>query len=300
MTKLNQIENDMKLYHVLGCAIYDQRESYFGNVCDTTIFEAASLTKVVFAYIVAKMMKEKRIDYDKTLESYGFVFEKCQDERAKGITVRQVLSHSTGFENWPKDEFILHFQPGTKFRYSGAGYEGLQYTVEKLTNQSIRELFSEYVFKPLNMKHSYLCFENQFANRMSPCYDECGNEQTSWRRIAKPNVAYTLYTTLSDYKKFADELMKCKAEGQLQDMFRATTKINDNLSWGCGLANIKDRYYWQWGDNGCFKNFFFIDAIQNRYILYFSNSKQGLHVIMNYLNDYKEISIVSDFIKNHD
>ena len=50
------------------------------------------------------------------------------DPRFQQITARFVLSHRTGFPNWPGDgkPLTIHFTPGEKFSYSGSGMVFLQ------------------------------------------------------------------------------------------------------------------------------------------------------------------------------
>jgi CubicO group peptidase (beta-lactamase class C family) len=110
-----------------------------------TIFEAASLTKPFFAYVVMKMVEEGLIDLDKPLHTY-FTREEAEKGLghsldAKGFkrgwfekaTGRHILSHSGGFPHGERgDVFPIFFEPGTKWKYSADGYQLLQLVVEKL------------------------------------------------------------------------------------------------------------------------------------------------------------------------
>ena len=69
-------------------------------VSEATTFEAASLSKVVFATIVLKLADEGRIDLDAPLTRYvdtRQVLDVREDPRLSAITARMVLSHRTGF-----------------------------------------------------------------------------------------------------------------------------------------------------------------------------------------------------------
>ena len=71
-------------------------------VDDATVFEAASLSKPVFAYAVLKLVDSGKFDLDKPLNQYlPGNYDVGDDPRLNQITARHVLSHTTGFPNWP-------------------------------------------------------------------------------------------------------------------------------------------------------------------------------------------------------
>ena len=89
-------------------------------VDDNTVFEAASLSKPVFAYAVLKLADSGKLDLDKPLVNYLPYKDVENHERLNLITARRVLSHSTGFPNWRGGQPLkIHFTPGERFSYSG-------------------------------------------------------------------------------------------------------------------------------------------------------------------------------------
>jgi len=98
------------------------REGQAVQVTPETQFQAASLTKVVVAYVFFKLYDQGLINLDTPLSEY-YSYDRIQDNQAaKTITARMVLTHQTGFQNWegdvPTDEWRaspLHslFKPGT-------------------------------------------------------------------------------------------------------------------------------------------------------------------------------------------
>jgi len=125
-------------------------------VNESTVFEAASLSKPVFAYAVLKMVESGKLDLDTPLTRYlpGAYVE--MDERLNRITARRVLSHTTGFPNWrPRGQPLkIHFTPGERFSYSGEGFVYLQKVVEKLSGQPLDAFMKKNVFEPLGMSSS--------------------------------------------------------------------------------------------------------------------------------------------------
>jgi len=167
-----------------------------------TIFEAASLTKQVTAYCAHVLHAQGKLDFDKPL--YDYVAD-VSDPKARTVTARHVLSHSSGFPNWrdKKDEPLLPaFEPGSKFQYSGEGYVYLSRVIEKLADKPFAEAVQERVFDPLGMKSSSMIrmperearmatghgrhgavleWSGSNARRMWTLAKESGKPITSWR-----------------------------------------------------------------------------------------------------------------------
>jgi CubicO group peptidase (beta-lactamase class C family) len=122
-----------------------------------TIFPAASLSKVVFAYAVLKMREEKLIELDRPLVSYLNASDLPDDPRTKQITARHALTHSIGWQNWrfaKGNTLQFAFAPGEKFSYSGEGFFLLQRVVEQIVGRGFEEVMRERVLNPLGMKRS--------------------------------------------------------------------------------------------------------------------------------------------------
>ncbi|MBR4805196.1 MAG: serine hydrolase, partial [Bacteroidales bacterium] len=64
------------------------------------IFQAASLSKVVFAYIVLKMYDLGEIDIDRPLYEYTDIERFTDKEQAKKLTARLILMHRSGIDDW--------------------------------------------------------------------------------------------------------------------------------------------------------------------------------------------------------
>src|SRR6185369_11751177 len=66
------------------------------RVTADTVFQAASLSKQVTAYAALALRESGKLDFDRTLVSY---VDDLTDERARRVTPRHVLGHSSGFPN---------------------------------------------------------------------------------------------------------------------------------------------------------------------------------------------------------
>jgi CubicO group peptidase (beta-lactamase class C family) len=93
-------------------------------VANNTMFEAASMSKPLFAYAVMKLCKRGVIGLDTPLTKYTTERFLEGDPRLDLITARCVLSHTTGFPNWRSaaEPLKINFTPGEKWSYSGEGY----------------------------------------------------------------------------------------------------------------------------------------------------------------------------------
>jgi len=126
------IENaEIKYHRALGLKNLDTKEEVDSN----TLFEAASLSKPLFAYFVMKQVDKGLLNLDTPLCEYVKYPHIDHDFRYKIITARQVLSHQTGFPNWRIEKKLnIEFDPGTNFKYSGEGYQYLAAAIAKLNN----------------------------------------------------------------------------------------------------------------------------------------------------------------------
>jgi len=254
-----------------------------------TKFEAASLTKPLFAYLILLLRDQGKIDLDVPVAEYLPDYEISQDSRYKQITPRIVLSHGSGFANWSKKPVIIHFDPGSQFQYSGEAYFYLQKAVERITGVGLEELIQEYIFKPLHMNHSAMVRTELVNEQLSFTFDKDGQREPK-RNLANnsgntdPNAAYSLYTTIEDYTRFLLNLMDQETlplhPGSFKEMIQVQNTFNQEVFWGLGwgIYKVKENLLWHWGDNGGFKAFVCMDLEAKSGVLIFTNSYNGLQV----------------------
>ncbi|WP_428660483.1 serine hydrolase domain-containing protein [Runella sp.] len=281
-------------------AQFDYSKSYGVTKADSTqrvdlntVFEAASLTKPVFAYAVLQLVEEGKIDLDKPLYEYLPYPDVASDKRYEKITARLVLSHRSGFPNWRKDRKSNHLSmrstPGERFGYSGEGFVYLQKVVEKITGNSINDVMEERVLKPLKMSNSGFVWKPSFNVDYAYPHDESGKVEEKYMP-SQANMAYSLHTTANDYARFVLALLNATGlkRSTLDQMFSAQTQLPSrffgsdlapNSYWGLGIGlekNPTGTYLWHWGDNGAFKCFVMVNLAQTEGVIYFSNGSNGL------------------------
>jgi CubicO group peptidase (beta-lactamase class C family) len=126
-------------------------------VREDTMFEAASMSKPAFAYVVLRLVDEKLIDLDRPLVQYRRPDYLPNDPNIDLVTARDVLRHSSGLPNWrnrPEDSLTPPFKPGSRFRYSGEGFYWLQLVVERVTGQGMDTVMRSRLFEPARMPRS--------------------------------------------------------------------------------------------------------------------------------------------------
>lgn len=176
-----------------------------------SLFNVASLTKPVTAMTVLRLVSLGKWNLDEPLYKYFTDPDIANDPRNKKLTTRLVLSHQTGLPNWRwmnrDNKLKFEFDPGTKYQYSGEGFEYLRKAIEKKFNKNLEQLAKEYVFQPLNMNDtSYIWNEKKQADRIVVGYDKYGNPYD----IVKNKTASSaddLMTSVEDYSKFLIGLM---------------------------------------------------------------------------------------------
>jgi len=263
-------------------------------VTDTTLFQAASLTKPVFAYGVLKLVDQGKLDLDTPLTKYVTTPVVENDPRLEKITARLVLSHRSGLPNWrPGDKLLIYFAPGERFSYSGEGMVYLQQAVEKITGQSLNDYMTKTVFKPLGMTSSSLVWKSEFESRMASGHDD-GDPHDPWKPD-KAISASSLMTNATDYAKFVEAILNGKGltAATLREMEKQQVAVDEdctvctdhpvknlskNVGWGLGWGveqGPNGEAIWHWGDNGDFKAFVFADLKSKSGMVVFTNSTSG-------------------------
>lgn len=185
-------------------------------VTNDTMFEAASMSKPVFAYTVMKLVETGKLSLDEPLTKYTKTRFLDGDPRLDQITARHVLMHTSGFPNWrsEKEPLKIAFEPGTKWSYSGEGYNYLQNVVAELTMQDFEPYMRQHLFKPFHMKSSGYAWNDHCSKHMARPHDTKGQpmeqKKSDEAAVTRYGSAGALLTTPSDYAKFLIEVMNPK------------------------------------------------------------------------------------------
>lgn len=190
-----------------------------------TVMSAASLTKPTFATAVMQLAQEGRIALDQPLgeqlpdgiAEYRQFAELAGDERWKRITPRMLLTHSSGLPNWRAfvegKKLGIHFDPGSRFVYSGEGIQLLQLLVELKTKESVEQLLKFRVFEPYGFTNSSLAWQPANATLAATHYRVDGTALAHPHRM-RAVAAASMDTTLHDMTHLAAGLLRDWKDGK--------------------------------------------------------------------------------------
>jgi len=272
------------------------------GVVPNTVFGAASLSKPVFAYLVLKLIENGVLsrpgeDADKgldrplheilPLESFFRVHGKelsADDiERAKAITPRMILSHSSGIPM--NGEAALNFEPGKEYEYSGIGLEYLQRTINNQTGKSLEVLAQEYVFgkSALDMEHSSFVPPGasedaaNSANSLFTTSSDYAKLMTAWMNDSNPIMQQAFVSQISltqDKQKLPRETIPAAEHVDMA--------VKSHLAWGLGLGlelddEGKTVKAFHTGDMSQFRAQMALDLKEKSCITYLSKGDSDLH-----------------------
>ena len=284
-------EGKVVLHLVKGFANVEQNK----KVTEKTLFEGASTSKPLFAYLTMFLVEEGKLELDKPLYEYLEASHRANynyDERYKQITARMALSHMTGFPNWRgNSELTIQFDPGTDFSYSGEGYQFLVKSIESILDtdyQGLEAYFQNKVAAPLHMKYTkFVQDEYNRENKASPYKNGKKMELNLWKG-KEFNAASAVHTEAQEFSKWIIALMDDKENSIVnhKDLFKDQIIINDSstiqkeervIAWTLGFAkyNIDGHIvYGHEGNNDGFNALFLMDRTKKWAMVQFNNANE--------------------------
>ena len=342
-SKIEQLMHDGKV-HGMAVSIFDDKEIRFQKnfgyknyekklaLTDSTNMYGASLSKAVFSVLVMKLVEENIIDLDTPLESYlpKKIYEYQpqtrwhddfstlkEDSLYHKITARMCLDHTTGFNNWrwfePDHKLRVHFEPGSRYSYSGEGFVYLQVVLEKILNRSLEDLAQEKIFAPLGMTRSSYQWNASFEKDFAYGHTTIGNLHSK-DTDNEPRSGSTLETTSEDYTKFLQAVFQQKiiSKESWEEVFRPQIRIrsikqfgplaqkdstlNDKvkLSYGLGWGLLETPYgpaAFKEGHGDGFQHYSIVFPSAGKGILIMANSDNGEGIFKELL----EVAIADTF-----
>ncbi|MBQ5946761.1 serine hydrolase, partial [Massilia sp. ST3] len=248
-----------------------------------TVMYGASLTKTVFAYLVLQLAGEGRIDLDapitqllpKPLPDYRNkrtdYAPLAADPRWRQLTPRILLTHSAGFANFswiePDEKIRIHFEPGSRYAYSGEGIYLLQYILEQGLGLDVAREMQTRIFDRFGMRNTSMRWRPDFAANLADGYTIEGKLEPHDER-STVSAAGSMDTTIADQARFWAALQRGEGlSGRMRaEMMRPQLPIRsrsqfptlapeagapqEGIAAGLGLVTFQDRSGLGWFKGG--------------------------------------------------
>lgn len=209
-----------------GQIIFEKYEGFANfnskqKIVSSTPIHIASVSKVITATAILKLVNAKRISLDQKVSHYLTEFP------YPDVTVRMLLNHRSGMRNYAyftdRDKSIwdrkntlsnqniltimasknidLEQKSGTRFAYCNTNYAMLALIIEKVTKLSYKEALKQIIFKPLKMRDTFVLDFEKEKNKVAPSYK--GNKvEIGIDYLDKIYGDKNIYSTPRDLLKF--------------------------------------------------------------------------------------------------
>jgi|SRR5215471_1046135 len=303
------VRSEMAKQHIPGLALLVSRDGHpirtqgygFSNVelqasvKPESIFQSGSVGKQFTATAVMMLVEEGKVGLEDPLTKY---FPDAPDTW-KQVTVRQLLSHTAGFGDYPKDFDMrkdyteeqeikivegvpLAYPPGTKWEYSNLGYLTLGVLIHKASGKFYGDFLHERVFEPLGMNSTRIISEADIVPNRCAGYRLVKGELKNQEWVS-PTVNTTadgsLYFSILDLAKwdaalYTEKLLKRSSLDQMWTV----AKLNN------GQPN-SGKYGFAW----------FIDDRDGHHVVEHAGAWQGFETqISRYVNDKLTVVVLTN------
>jgi len=206
---------------------------------DDAIFNIASLSKPISAYLTLTLVSNGDWDLDEPLCHYWVDPDIKDDPYLEKLTTRIVLTQQTGFDNWrwnnETGKLTFNFEPGTEVKYSGEGFEYMRLAIEHKFNKPWEELADSLLFKPFGMKDTRFLWDDDFHKRRYAIEHDIEGARYLYKQRTKNAIASDrVLTTIGDYSIFAVNVLKATGltEEVYNDMVRSQAKVREGVAYG--------------------------------------------------------------------
>jgi CubicO group peptidase (beta-lactamase class C family) len=206
----------------------------FGTAPDQTIYQAASLSKLVTAVAALRLVDRGVLDLDRDVNDYLIAWRVPENDftRDHPVTLRQLLSMTAGIgvpgylgyapgQKLPTLQQILDGTPpansppvrveaipGSRYAYSGGGYEIVHALIEATTKMKFQDALEDLLLRPAGMANSYFLqpLPGELVRRAAAGHDANGNELPGGWRVVPELAAGGLWSSAMDLARLSLEL----------------------------------------------------------------------------------------------
>ncbi|MBS1718057.1 MAG: beta-lactamase family protein [Armatimonadetes bacterium] len=237
---------------------YGKRDESGAKIDNDTRFSLASLAKPVTAAAILRLVTLGKLSLDDTV---GKFFPETPEDK-KSLTIRQLLSHSSGLPEYhTQGDYVkisrqealkliftppLRFTPGTQTAYSNSGFTVLAAILEQVTGKSYESAMAELVFKPLGMTHTFFYGQNPTLKNVAVGYgvlNTADNRPSHFPYTWALRGAGGIITTATDFGLFCDAINGPYLSKSVRDEMNSPIKISgggppvsEGLGWLVGKS----------------------------------------------------------------
>ena len=235
------IVKDGKLFFAKGYG-YADIEQKKPVSAEETLFRPGSVSKLFTWTAVMQMVEQGKLDLDRDVNEY--LDFKIPEAFGKPITLKNLLTHTPGFEEQIKDLFNYEtespnlgeylkthipariYPPGIVPAYSNYGTALAGYIVERASGKPFNQYVQEHIFQPLGMNHSTFAqpLPPELADNMSKGYKLASDDPMQFEVIG-PFPAGSLSSTATDMAKFMGAHLQNGQLGDAQILRPKTAKL---------------------------------------------------------------------------
>ena len=160
-----------------------------------TVFEIASITKVLTSLLLAEMVQRGEVAFDDPVAKY-LPASLSFPERSRKITLLDLASYTSGLPNMPSNmpphwwtlpnpmadytenklyEFLLsyvpEYDPGTRYEYANLGFGLLGVALARRAGKTYEELLTERVCNPLGLSHTRITLSDKLRRHIVQPHD---------------------------------------------------------------------------------------------------------------------------------
>jgi CubicO group peptidase (beta-lactamase class C family) len=221
------VVKDGKLLFAKGYGYADVQKKQPVSAADT-LFRPGSISKLFTWTAVMQLFEQGKLDLDRDVNQY--LDFKIPDAFGKPITLKNIMTHTPGFEEQIKDLFTTSgtpnlgdylkthipariYPPGTVPAYSNYATALAGYIVQRVSGRPFEEYVEENILKPLNMTHS--TFKQPLPANLAPLMSggyRRGSDPVEGFEVINPFPAGSLSSSAADMAQF---MMAHLQDGQL-------------------------------------------------------------------------------------
>ena len=298
------LSDNPKAYFVKGMeqAIFLPESMDLTNL-DQKIQDADFRNSILAITSNAGHTSEIHFDLDKPLHDIlpyeKFLVDGQYPQKAKELTARHVLSHTSGLPNFgPTPSSTLKFNDselGTGYSYSGESFLYLQRAIETQMGKDLETLAQEYVFQPLGMERSTFLPPTTVDNNIVTVHTDLGRPTSIYLCDPPLNAAASFLTTGEDFSKFMAAWLQNMEDPIIKQAFEP---IDPTASDSCGLGwhiykNKDEVIAYQFGLNLNTRAFVAINVTEKKGAAFFTNSENGMSIV-NQIFSSTDLAPVSD------